>query len=109
MSVLLTGLVAFLPWVSEDRAEAQERTEGEKKQIAVDVWLVWCQRCLSMLNLVLDEPEGAKLSEDRVWLEVDFDRPENAGFFEKFPSGWREAEAAVMSARDEIAKLDRGS
>ncbi len=85
--MLLLGLVASLPWISDDWAAAKKKAVAENKLVAVDVWATWCHSCLSMQNFVLDEPEVTKIAAERSWLKIDFDRPENAAFLDKFPVG----------------------
>jgi thioredoxin-like negative regulator of GroEL len=73
--------VAFIE--SFDGALAQARGEG--RLLFVDAWAPWCHTCLSMRKEVLDRPELGAYADRVVFAAVDTDRPESAGFVERYP------------------------
>jgi tetratricopeptide (TPR) repeat protein len=77
--------VAGIPWVEDDLAGAMERGKAERKPVFVDAWALWCHTCLSMQSYVLKDPALAPLAGRFVWLAVDTEKEENAGFLERYP------------------------
>lgn len=73
-----------LPWIDDDWAAAQTAAQNQQKPILVDIWATWCHACLSMKNYTLLEAPVLSQRDKFIWLALDFDRPENAAFFEKF-------------------------
>lgn len=69
----------------EDAAEAAlERARREHKPLLVDLWAPWCHTCLSMQEYVLTDAKLPGLRERFVFLSLDTDRPQNAGFLARF-------------------------
>ena len=68
----------------ENFDEGMAKAKAEGKAVLVDAWAPWCHTCLSMQNYVLNDPSLASLADRVVLVELDTDRPENAGFQEKY-------------------------
>jgi len=98
-NVLLTGVVLLslscaeappppftgLPFIHDDYASAVAEAKQKDVPIFVDASAVWCHSCLSMQRYVFTDPKLAPIVDRYVWLELDMEKPENAGFREKFP------------------------
>jgi len=76
---------AQLHWVHDDWAKAKSQAKKEGKLVAVDVWATWCHTCLAMKNYALKSKEVASVANQHIWLEMDYDRPQNAAFFKAYP------------------------
>lgn len=72
-------------WVHDDWPAARRTALDAHQLVAVDVWATWCHSCLSMKNFVLTAAPLAAVAKQHTWLALDADRPENAGFFSRFP------------------------
>jgi tetratricopeptide (TPR) repeat protein len=68
----------------EDFDAGMAKAKAEGKAVLVDAWAPWCHTCLSMQNYVLNDPSLASLGARVVLVELDTDKPENAGFLEKY-------------------------
>lgn len=74
-------------WIHDDWTRAKQTAKKQNKLVAVDVWATWCHTCLSMKNYVLKRAPLAKVRGQHTWLSLDYDKEENAAFFEVFPIG----------------------
>jgi thiol-disulfide isomerase/thioredoxin len=68
----------------DDVEGALKKARAEGKAVLVDAWAPWCHTCLSMKSYVLPDPSLAPLADRVVLVAIDTDRPENAGFLEKY-------------------------
>ena len=68
----------------DDVEGAMKKARAEGKVVLVDAWAPWCHTCLSMKSYVLPDPSLAPLADRVVVVAIDTDRPENAGFLEKY-------------------------
>jgi len=84
--VTAPGDASGIAWFEDDWAGAKSRALASKQLVAVDVWATWCHTCLSMKNYVLTAAPMKKVRNAHAWLSLDYDRPENGAFFEKFPA-----------------------
>jgi thiol-disulfide isomerase/thioredoxin len=73
-----------LPFIHDDYPRALAEARKDKKPIFVDAWAPWCHSCMSMKSFVLNDPVLAPLAKDYVWLAIDTEREENAGFVARF-------------------------
>lgn len=71
-------------WIHDDWSKAKAQALEEGKLVVVDAWATWCHTCLSMKSFVLTHASLRAVSEKRTFLALDFDRPENGAFFERF-------------------------
>lgn len=65
--------------------DAMGRAKRSGKLLFVDGWAPWCHTCLSMRQTVLEQPELARYSDRFEFVAIDTDRPEAAGFVERYP------------------------
>jgi len=74
-----------LTFIEDDypRALAEARATG--KPLFVDAWAPWCHTCLSMRSYVFTDELFRPLAGQFVWLAIDTEKPENAGFVEHYP------------------------
>lgn len=70
--------------IHDDLEGAMKKARAEGKVVLVDAWAPWCHTCLSMNSYVLPDPSLAPFAERVVVASLDTDRPENAGFLEKY-------------------------
>ncbi len=68
----------------DDVEGAMKKARAEGKAVLVDAWAPWCHTCLSMKSYVLPDPSLAPLADRIVVVAIDTDRPENAGFLDKY-------------------------
>lgn len=73
-----------IPWFRDDAEAAFAAARRDAKPLLVDLWAPWCHTCLSMQEFVLRDAELPHAKERFVFLAVDTERPENAGFLEKY-------------------------
>ena len=71
-------------WMEDNWTKAKAEAKASGKLVAVDVWATWCHACLSMKETVLTDPQMKSVREQHVWLALDYDKPQNAAFFERF-------------------------
>jgi tetratricopeptide (TPR) repeat protein len=74
-----------LPFIHDDFDAAVAEAKQKDVPIFVDAMAAWCHSCLSMQQYVFTDPKLEPVVDDYVWLELDMEKPENAGFREKFP------------------------
>ena len=77
---------APLAFVEDDFAKAVAIAERTHRPIFVDSWAPWCHTCLSMRATTLTDPSLGALADKFVWLSIDTEKPENAGFVARFPN-----------------------
>jgi len=75
-----------LHFVEDDYEKALATARERNVPLFVDVWASWCHTCLSMKQYVLTDPALAQLSSSFVWLAIDSERRDNAGFLQRFPT-----------------------
>ena len=92
-----------------DEAIAKAKRAG--KLVFVDGWAPWCHTCLSMRQTVLERPELGRYAERFEFVAIDTDRPESAGFVERYPMRvWptffviEPVSASAQELRDAIAE-----
>ena len=73
------------PFIHDDYAAAVSEAKQKDVPIFVDAMAAWCHSCLSMQQYVFSDPKLAPIVNRYVWLELDMEKPENAGFRTKFP------------------------
>ncbi len=73
-----------IPWFRDDAEAAFAAARRDGKSLLVDLWAPWCHTCLSMQEFVLRDAELPHAKERFVFLAVDTEKPENAGFLEKY-------------------------
>ena len=73
-----------IQWIEDDWATAKTKAITDNKLLAVDVWATWCHTCLAMKNYVFISGEFKQIADQHVWLGMDYDRPKNASFFQKY-------------------------
>lgn len=71
-------------FIEDDAVTAFAAARAAGKLVFVDAWAPWCHTCLSMQRDVLPQPAFMAFADRLVFLAVDTDRPENAGFVERF-------------------------
>lgn len=81
----VSGPRSVLPFIEDDFARAQKQARDSGRLLVIDAWAPWCHTCLSMRNLVFPDPQLAPMAERFVYLAVDTELPQNAGFVERFP------------------------
>jgi tetratricopeptide (TPR) repeat protein len=74
-----------LPFIHDDYAAALAEAKQKDVPIFVDATASWCHSCLSMQQYVFTDSKLAPVVGKYVWLELDMEKPENAGFRVKFP------------------------
>lgn len=74
-----------ITWLHDDWTKAKKQAIESGQLVAIDVWATWCHTCLSMKHFVLTEKPMSAVAKQHTYLMLDFDRPENAIFFEKIP------------------------
>jgi tetratricopeptide (TPR) repeat protein len=74
-----------LPFIHDDYAAALAEAKRKDVPIFVDATASWCHSCLSMQQYVFTDPKLAPIVDRYVWLELDMEKPENAGFRTRFP------------------------
>jgi tetratricopeptide (TPR) repeat protein len=74
-----------LPWIDDDYARALTVARAKKVPIFVDLWAPWCHTCRSMKAFVFTDKALAPYAPRFVWLSIDTEKPQNAGFMKKFP------------------------
>lgn len=72
-------------FIENDYAKALAEAREKKLPLFVDAWALWCHTCRSMNAFVFTDPELGKLADRYVWLKLDTELAQNAGFVEKFP------------------------
>lgn len=102
------GAPAKTAWAAvENFDQGMVKAKAEGKSVPVDAWAPWCHTCLSLQNYVLNDPSLASLADRIVLVELDTDRPENAGFMEKYTvSVW--LTFFVIDPQTTKAALDQG-
>jgi thioredoxin-like negative regulator of GroEL len=76
----------LLQFVEDDYGRARDTAKARNVPLFVDVWASWCHTCLSMKQYVLTDPLLAKLATSFVWVSIDSENKDNAGFLQKFPT-----------------------
>jgi len=69
-----------ISWLHDDYEGALTQAREQGKLLLVDVWAPWCHTCLAMKQGVLRDPALRRFTEHVVFLALDSDRPESAGF-----------------------------
>jgi tetratricopeptide (TPR) repeat protein len=86
--LLLTAANASgIVWIHDDWDAAKKQALARKQLVAVDVWATWCHPCISMSRFTLEEAPMAAVKDAVTWLALEYEREENAPFFEKYPIG----------------------
>ncbi|HTJ84236.1 MAG TPA: thioredoxin family protein [Polyangiaceae bacterium] len=62
---------------------ALARAKAEKKLVFVDLWAPWCDACLALKSGALASPALADFDASFVFVAVDVDKPDAAGFIER--------------------------
>ncbi|MGE0328096.1 MAG: thioredoxin family protein [Polyangiaceae bacterium] len=68
----------------DDLPGALAKAKSEGKLVFVDAWATWCHTCLSMKNYVFSDASFDPYRERMVFVELDTDRDENAGFQDRY-------------------------
>ncbi len=84
---------APIVFIEDDYPAALARARATHRPIFVDAWATWCHTCLSMREYVFPDPQIRALRDTFVWLAIDTEKPENAGFManhamEAWPTFW---------------------
>ncbi|XXF78720.1 thioredoxin family protein [Myxococcaceae bacterium GXIMD 01537] len=74
-----------LPFIEDDYAGALAQAKAKGLPLFVDTWAPWCHSCRSMKAYVFTDPALSRHAGRFVWLEVNTDLPQNAGFQEMYP------------------------
>jgi tetratricopeptide (TPR) repeat protein len=74
-----------LPFIEDDYGRALEEAKARGLPLFVDTWAPWCHTCLSMKQYVFTDKALARHAGRFVWLELNTDLPQAAGFQEKYP------------------------
>src|SRR5438045_2560446 len=77
--------LSTIVWLHDDWAKAKADATEAHRLVAIDVWATWCHSCLSMKHYVFTDKSMAKVAKQHTWVALDFDKPDNAAFFAKFP------------------------
>lgn len=72
-------------FIENDYAKALAEAREKKVPLFVDAWALWCHTCRSMNQFVFTDPALGALRDKYVWLKLDTELAQNAGFVEKFP------------------------
>ncbi|MDC0712785.1 thioredoxin family protein [Stigmatella sp. ncwal1] len=76
---------ASLPFIEDDYGRALAEAKARGLPLFVDTWAPWCHTCRSMKAYVFTDKALARHAERFVWLELNTDLPQAAGFQEKYP------------------------
>jgi tetratricopeptide (TPR) repeat protein len=106
-----------LPFIEDDYPRALAEARKRKVPLFVDGWAPWCHTCRFMRSHVFADRALVRHADRFVWLAVDTDKLQNAGFLEKFPMEFwptlfvvdPEAERAVLkwSGAATVAQLEK--
>ncbi|SEL36462.1 Tetratricopeptide repeat-containing protein [Stigmatella aurantiaca] len=106
-----------LPFIADDYGRALEEAKARGLPLFVDTWAPWCHTCLSMKEYVFTDKALARHAGRFVWLELNTDLPQAAGFQEKYPMDFwptffiidpREEKALVrFSGSATVAQLEK--
>jgi tetratricopeptide (TPR) repeat protein len=125
LSLLLAAWVAAaapapsVPFVVDDYHRALNEARQRNLPLFVEAWAPWCHSCASMHAYVFPDPALRELENHFVWLSLNTERAESAGFLEHFPvDAWptllvvdpktREARArwvGTLTASELVARL----
>lgn len=72
-----------LPWIVDDYPAALAQARRLGRTLVVEAWAPWCHTCRSMRAFVYTDPSLARHADQFVFLEVDTEKPRNAGFRQK--------------------------
>jgi tetratricopeptide (TPR) repeat protein len=74
-----------LPFIADDYPRALAEARTRKLPLFVDTWATWCHTCRFMQAYVFSDPSLSKQAGRFVWLSIDTEKEQNAGFLAKFP------------------------
>ncbi|MCB9654821.1 MAG: thioredoxin family protein [Deltaproteobacteria bacterium] len=80
-----TGPETAMPWMHDDWSGAAKKAAARGQHVIVDVWATWCHTCLSMKAFTLEASPIRALKDEFVWVFLEYEKPENTEFFERFP------------------------
>ncbi|ADO68776.1 thioredoxin family protein [Stigmatella aurantiaca] len=82
---LTAGGEGALPFIEDDYGRALAEAKARGLPLFVDTWAPWCHTCRSMKAYVFTDKALARHAGRFVWLELNTDLPQAAGFQEKYP------------------------
>jgi thiol-disulfide isomerase/thioredoxin len=74
-----------LPFIEDDYPRALAEARSRNVPLFVDSWATWCHTCRFMRAYVFSDPTLAKQAKRFVWLSIDTEKEQNAGFLGKYP------------------------
>ncbi len=72
------------PFIRDNYSKALAEAKAKKLPLFVEAWAPWCHSCRSMAAYVFPDPAFGKYSPKFVWVAIDIEKPENAGFRKDF-------------------------
>lgn len=74
-----------LPFLHDDYESALALAKERGVPLFVDAWAPWCHTCRSMNETVFTDQRLATVADRFVWLSIDTEKAQNAGFLERHP------------------------
>ncbi len=98
-----------IKWIHDDWSQAQKHAQATKKLVAIDVWATWCHSCLSMKNYVLTKETMRDVSQQHIYLALDYYLEKNTEFFKKYPIDFFPTFLVIDSLSGKVVSRKTGS